>query len=107
MQISISNAIGGGGGNLGSAAPSFDGFIMELTVTGTSSFPLRGRNTGTYNYEVDWGDGTVETVTTYNGGSHAYSSTGTYEVKISGDFPGFEYGAVFGTWKDYLTRIVQ
>ena len=88
-------------------ADSFDGFIMELTVTGTATFQLRGRNTGTYNYDVDWGDGTVDTVTTYNGGSHSYSATGTYLVKISGDFPGFEYGVISGGWKDYLTRIVQ
>lgn len=89
------------------SSDDFEGFIMELTVTGGTAFQLRGRNTGTYNYEVDWGDGTVETVTSYNGGSHAYSSTGTYQVKISGDFPGFEYGAISGSWKDYLTRIVQ
>lgn len=106
MQISISNVIGGGLGST-SSGPTFDGFIMELTVTGTSTFQLRGRNTGTYNYEVDWGDGTVETVTTYNGGSHSYSSTGIYEVKISGAFSGFEYGTISGGWKNYLTKIVQ
>ncbi len=97
----------GRGANIQLPSDSFEGFIMELTVTGGSTFALRGRNTGTYNYEVDWGDGTVETVTTFNGGSHAYSSTGVYEVKISGDFPGFEYGAISGGWKDYLTKIVQ
>tara|TARA_R100001443_G_scaffold21896_1_gene34093 strand:- start:2057 stop:3820 length:1764 start_codon:yes stop_codon:yes gene_type:complete len=89
------------------ATSSFDGFIMELTVTGTSAFQLRGRAIGTYNYDVDWGDGTIDTVTTYNGGSHTYSSTGTYLVKISGDFSGFEYGTISGGWKDYLTKIVQ
>ena len=60
-----------------------------------------------YIYDVDWGDGTIDTVTTYNGGSHTYSSTGTYLVKISGDFSGFEYGTISGSWKDYLTKIVQ
>lgn len=89
------------------SGPTFEGFIMELTVTGSSTFYLRGRNTGTYNAQVDWGDGTVDTVTSYSTGSHAYSSTGVYQVKISGDFPGFEYGAVSGSWKDYLTKIVQ
>ena len=87
------------------SGPTFAGFIMELTVTGTSTFQLRGRNVGTYNYEVDWGDGTVETVTTYNGGTHAYASTGTYEVKISGDFSGFEYGNTSSSYKDYITKI--
>lgn len=108
MQISISNAIGGGGGNTGiPSGPTFDGFIMELTVTGSDAFQLRGRSTLTYNAQVDWGDGTVDTVTTWNGGSHVYASTGTYQVKISGTFPAFNYVSIAGAWKDYLTRIVQ
>jgi len=108
MQISISNAIGGGGGNTGiPSGPTFDGFIMELTVTGSDAFLLRGINTLTYNAQVDWGDGTVDTVTTWNGGSHVYASTGTYQVKISGTFPAFNYATIAGAWKDYLTRIVQ
>ena len=108
MQISISNVIGGGLGST-SSGPTFDGFIMELTVTGSDAFQLRGRNVAgyVYNAQVDWGDGTVDTVTTWNGGSHVYASTGTYQVKISGDFPAFNYVSIAGAWKDYLTRIVQ
>jgi len=97
----------GGGASIQLPSDSFEGFIMELNVTGASTFQLRGRNVGTYNAQVDWGDGTVETVTAYNGGTHAYASTGTYQIKISGDFPGFEYGNTTGTYKDYITKIVQ
>ncbi|MDT0622608.1 BspA family leucine-rich repeat surface protein [Croceitalea vernalis] len=40
----------------------------------------------TYNYTVDWGDGTTtENVT--GDITHTYSSSGTYTVSISGDFP--------------------
>ncbi len=45
----------------------------------------------TYNFVVDWGDGTVETLTNadmVNGlFSHTYALVGDYTVKIVGDFP--------------------
>ena len=40
----------------------------------------------TYNYQVDWGDGTVETGLTGDG-VHTYTTAGVYTVKISGTFP--------------------
>ena len=40
----------------------------------------------TYNYDIDWGDGSTETGLT-TAPSHTYSSPGTYEIKIYGDFP--------------------
>lgn len=44
-------------------------------------------NTGlTYNYNVDWGDGNIDSGITA-GATHTYASAGTYTVKISGDFP--------------------
>ncbi len=42
----------------------------------------------TYNYSVDWGDGSVETGLTSDA-SHSYAADGTYTVKITGDFPHF------------------
>ena len=45
------------------------------------TIPVRG-STGTYT--VDWGDGTVTSVT--GDASHAYASPGEYQVVISGDF---------------------
>ncbi|WP_425391041.1 BspA family leucine-rich repeat surface protein [Ekhidna sp.] len=39
-----------------------------------------------YNYDVDWGDGEVDTGVTGNI-THTYSTAGTYTVSISGDFP--------------------
>ena len=47
----------------------------------TVTIPV-GRSTGAY--AVDWGDGTVTSVT--GDASHAYASPGEYQVVISGDF---------------------
>ncbi|KZN35779.1 BspA family leucine-rich repeat surface protein [Pseudoalteromonas luteoviolacea] len=44
-----------------------------------------------YNFQVDWGDGNLSTDVTSTV-SHTYESTGTYTVKISGDFPRFYFG---------------
>lgn len=39
----------------------------------------------TYNYTVDWGDGTVTTEDDRS--EHTYATPGTYQVSITGDFP--------------------
>jgi surface protein len=39
----------------------------------------------TYNYTVDWGDGSSSTETA--SATHTYATAGTYSVSISGDFP--------------------
>lgn len=54
--------------------------FLEYTTTSVSSFTLR--STGTVNYEVDWGDGTVQTLTT-NTPTHTYSTTGKYTIRIT------------------------
>lgn len=41
-----------------------------------------------YNYTIDWGDGTIEELTEADGHpSHIYASAGTYTVAIYGEFP--------------------
>jgi len=47
---------------------------------------------GTYNFSVDWGDGTYGQVTTYNiGNTHTYSIAGTYVIKIYGVCIGWQF----------------
>jgi hypothetical protein len=43
-------------------------------------------NGGTYNFIVDWGDGTQDTITTWNQAEtlHTYATAGTYTLSISG-----------------------
>lgn len=49
-----------------------------------------GSDVTNYNFEIDWGDGTVEQVTGDDPDpSHTYASAGTYTVEISGTFPHF------------------
>ena len=55
-------------------------FLEYTTVASTSSFTLL--STGTVDYEVDWGDGTVQSYTT-NNPTHTYSTADTYTIKIT------------------------
>jgi surface protein len=50
-------------------------------------------STGTYDFEVDWGDNTTSTINTWNdpNTTHTYSSSGTYEVIIDGTLNGFRF----------------
>ena len=44
---------------------------------------------GNYNFSVDWGDGNVETITSYNNRTHAYAVPGIYEIRITGTIEGW------------------
>ena len=63
-------------GNVPAAVAAF----LEYVTTSVSSFTLL--STGTVNYEVDWGDGTTESLTT-NNPTHTYSSAGEYTIKVT------------------------
>ncbi|WP_170284026.1 cadherin domain-containing protein [Flagellimonas olearia] len=41
----------------------------------------------TYDYTIDWGDGTIEIITQSESPTHIYSTEGTYIVAINGTFP--------------------
>ena len=41
----------------------------------------------TYNFTVNWGDGSEETITSNSDLSHTYSNSGDYSVRIDGTFP--------------------
>ena len=56
-------------------------FLEYTTVANTSSFQLRATNASN-NYEVDWGDGTVQNYTTKEP-AHTYATAGTYTIKIT------------------------
>lgn len=55
----------------------------------TVTIPTMGAG---YTYQIDWGDGTVETNQTGDV-THTYATSGDYEVKIIGSFPGIHLGA--------------
>lgn len=64
--------------------------------TGSSSdtqitLPLRA--SGNYNFIVDWGDGSTNTITAYNdsAATHTYTSSGTYTLSITGTISGWAF----------------
>ena len=46
---------------------------------------------GNYNFSVNWGDGNIETITSYSGNSHTYSSPGNHTVTIRGIIEGWSF----------------
>jgi surface protein len=102
MIIGISNLIGNANqrkskyGNL----PSSESFIFtantSLTSSGSSTstqFRLPLVSNGTINFVVDWGDGTSNTITTFNQAeiTHTYPSAGTYIISLTGTIRGFRF----------------
>jgi len=45
-----------------------------------------------YNFTIDWGDGTMEDFTNNVSPEHIYATAGTYTVAIQGDFPAIRVG---------------
>lgn len=70
-----------------------DSFAMTVDTTKAGSasdtFILPLASTETYNFEVNWGDGNSDTITVWNQAetTHVYSSSGTYQITITGTFP--------------------
>ena len=75
-------------------AQGIDDFVTTWSVQGSSGSPTVIPTTGSgYNYNVNWGDGGIDT-TTYTGNAmHTYADAGTYTVRISGDFPRIYFNA--------------
>jgi hypothetical protein len=68
------------GSGSGAGAPAYT-FLEYTTVPNTSSFTLRATNASN-NYEVDWGDGTVQNYTSA-APTHTYATADTYIIKIT------------------------
>ena len=58
----------------------------------------------TYNFTVNWGDGSEETITSNSNLSHTYSTSGDYYVRIDGTFPRINMSAI-GTTPNNLISI--
>lgn len=69
--------------------PFISQWDMTLTETNTLVFPLF--RYGTYDFTIDWGDGTVESKT-YFEASHTYSTAAIYNVTVTGRCEGFGFG---------------
>jgi len=92
----MSNAIGIGvpmvsvalGGGSASSAP----FIFDaITTADAEVFQMPFRTTSTVNAEVDWGDGTSDTVTSSAEAVHTYATAGTHTITVTGTINGWSY----------------
>ncbi len=89
-------------------APGTFQVVWDTTQTGTSlptqlTLPLE--SSWTYNFEIDWWDGTTDTITAWNQAevTHTYPSSGTYTTKITGTIEGWSF---VSTWdKDKIMEI--
>lgn len=66
----------------------WDTTLTSIGSSASNQINLPVYSTGTYNFQVDWGDGTTDTITAWNQPEvlHTYVSPGTYTVKIIGVF---------------------
>ena len=69
-------------------------FIFEVkTAAADEDFILPLESGGTYDFTVDWGDGSTNDITTYNDANvtHTYASAGTHDVTITGTITGWYF----------------
>ncbi|MBC2843642.1 BspA family leucine-rich repeat surface protein [Winogradskyella flava] len=72
---------------------SFGQFITTWeTTSNNQSIIIPTNSVYTYNYDIDWGDGTTSTNETGNA-QHTYADSGTYTVSISGLFPAIYFNS--------------
>jgi surface protein len=82
-----------------SAIPFISTWKTDNTSTGSSNsnqvrLPLMPN--GSYNFYVNWGDGTVSSIASWNQpeATHTYAAAGTYTITITGYINGWSFAAV-------------
>jgi surface protein len=85
----------------GALTISSTSFISSWNTTNTSGgssasnqIQLPLVSGGTYNFIVDWGDGSQDTITTWNQAEtlHTYTTSGIYSISLTGTIEGFVFG---------------
>ncbi|MEE1963328.1 BspA family leucine-rich repeat surface protein [Allomuricauda taeanensis] len=86
ITIKVTNVVEDGEVGL---ADDPDSFITTWKTTVANEEIVIGTDANlTYDYAIDWGDGTVEQITVSDEATHIYAVAGTYTVAIKGKFPG-------------------
>ena len=69
--------------------------FSSITSTSDTQFKLPLIETGTYNFIIDWGDGTKDLITSYNQPSitHTYPISAVYIINIIGTCIGWSFGS--------------
>ncbi|WP_418501496.1 BspA family leucine-rich repeat surface protein [Flagellimonas sp.] len=87
ITIKVTNVNEGGNGLADDPAS----FVTTWKTTMANEEIIIGTNgVRTYDYMIDWGDGTVEQITSSDDATHVYATAGTYTVAIKGQFPHIE-----------------
>ncbi|WP_418499150.1 BspA family leucine-rich repeat surface protein, partial [Flagellimonas sp.] len=87
ITIKVTNVNEGGNGLADDPAS----FVTTWKTTMANEEIIIGTSGGrTYDYMIDWGDGTVEEITSSDDATHVYATAGTYTVAIKGQFPHIE-----------------
>ena len=84
-------------------------------ASGTDQITLPLAAGGTYDFTVDWGDGTSDVVTAADQVlpgetdpvTHTYAASGTYDVTITGTIEGFGFGYATDTDADKLVDVKE
>lgn len=66
--------------------PNYDFITTWQVDSSDTTITIPTHPSETYNYDVDWGDGSSSTGETGDA-THTYTTAGTYTISISGDFP--------------------
>jgi surface protein len=83
---------------------SFTSIWRTTSSTETIYLPLESG--GTYNFSVNWGDGNIETITSYLTNSHEYAVAGDYTVTITGTIEGWNFQTV-NTSRNKIIEILR
>jgi hypothetical protein len=72
---------------------TWDTTFTQVGSSEANQIKLPLQSTETYNFDVDWGDGTKDTITSWDQAEtlHTYTTGGSYTIKIKGTFPKFYF----------------
>ena len=90
--MSRTRKVGSPIGYSGSAA--LTGFVSVWATTAINeTITIPCQNVGTFNAVIDWGDGTLSVVLSYNDANlaHEYATAGDHTIKITGLFPNIKF----------------
>lgn len=81
------------GGMVGGGMVGPSTFRFKVKTAGADTFQLPIYNGGTYDFDVDWGDGNIDNITAFDdgAGNHSYAGAGTFNVKITGTVDGWRF----------------
>ena len=80
------------GGRAMICPPEASAFVTTWSVQANQTIIIPTNSEFTYNYAVDWGDGSEE-FDQEGDASHFYTAAGTYTIAITGTFPQFDFNS--------------